>query len=332
MKERIRRDKGVSLADLHDRALAEPQGRAQEGATRLLNWLDREASCGAMPKEAGEKAGAERARPPAAAVRAKAVFDEAVPWWRAPLRGVAFGACAAAAALVGHALLRGPRAQRPEPTGLGTKATRSARVPSAWKDMPGVADPCLEATSAAGDSPLVDDFEDGNELVALVEARNGYWVMITDTDLPASEPVLLPSLRPGAGPANRYALHVSGGRRSTWGASAQVDFGPTCYDASIYRGIAFDVRGPGRVFAGVRTVDAVPLDRGGSCISDCYESHVHAVDAGASWTHQVLLWSELRQRGKPDSVNSRRLSGLEFVVRPEDTPYDLWIDNVAFVR
>jgi hypothetical protein len=183
-----------------------------------------------------------------------------------------------------------------------------------------------------GHSPLVDDFEDDNELVALLEGRNGYWVSITDTDPESSEPVLLPSLRPEGSPTNRYALHMSGERHAKWGASVQVELGPTCYDASVYRGIAFDVRGPGRLFAGVRAVDAVPVDRGGTCTTDCYDSHLHPVDATDGWTHHELAWKQLHQRGKAEPADPRRLSGFEFLVRPEDTPYDLWIDNVAFVR
>jgi hypothetical protein len=43
-------------------------------------------------------------------------------------------------------------------------------------------DPCREVVRAGGAAPLVDDFEDNNEIVALLEARNGYWVTVTDTD------------------------------------------------------------------------------------------------------------------------------------------------------
>jgi hypothetical protein len=178
----------------------------------------------------------------------------------------------------------------------------------------------------------VDDFEDGNELVALLEARNGYWVAISDTDPASSEPVLLPSARPGTVPTNRYALHVTGGRHAKWGASVQVELGPTCYDASVYRGVAFDVRGPGGLFAGVRQVDAVPVDRGGTCTADCYDSHLTRIEATAGWTHHEVEWSELHQQGKAAPADPHRLSGLEFLVRPADTPYDLWIDNVTFVR
>jgi len=193
-------------------------------------------------------------------------------------------------------------------------------------------DPCASATKASGDSPRIDDFEDGNELVDLRESRNGYWVGITDSDPERAERVLLPSVRPDVRTDNRYALHLSGPRHMGWGASVQVEFGPSCYDASAYRGIAFEARGPGRVYAGVRQVDAVPTERGGTCLHDCYRSHLRPIQLPDGWSHHELTWSELRQERGTTSVEPNRLSGVEFLVRSEDTPYDLWIDDVRFIR
>lgn len=332
MKAR-RSDKHLSLADLHERALAESRERAEEGAERLLEWLDHRRL--SAPNAYGDGKAEPRGAPaPLPRASAKAVFEEPSAGWRRALPlAVALGACIVAIALaIGHSVLTESRGPRPDSSHSGATAAFAERAPSSLAGALGVVDPCREAQSARGDSPLVDDFEDGNELVTMLEARNGYWVAITDTDPPAAEPVLLPSLRPEGSPANRYALHVSGGRHLTWGASVQVDFGPTCYDASAYRGIAFDVRGPGRLFAGVRSVDAVPIDRGGTCSAGCYESNLHPVVASAAWTHHVLEWSDLHQRGKMAPVNPRRLSGLEFLVRADDTPYDLWIDDVTFVH
>jgi hypothetical protein len=193
-------------------------------------------------------------------------------------------------------------------------------------------DPCRSAVRARGDSPLLDDFEDGNELVALREARNGYWVTLSDTDPDGAEPVLVPSLRLDPSPGNRYALHVAGGRRRTWGASVQVELGPPCYDASAYSGIAFEARGPGRLYAGVRAVDAVPVARGGACTEGCYQSHLALVTLESGWKTYVLSWSMLHQDAATTPLDPRRANGIEFLVRPDDTPYDVWIDDVRFVH
>jgi hypothetical protein len=320
-----RRDERPSLGDLQDRALEEPLDAGADGARRFMGWFDREV----VPSRGD--AGA-----PGRAVHAVASFEDVVPWCRgATGRGLALGALATGIVfLVGHALSR--RSQVPLPEGSRAVARGSApfraEVPNAPVGQLESGDPCREAVRAAGVSPLIDDFEDANELVALLEARNGYWVVIADTDRNASELVLLPSVRPRASPTNRYALHVAGERLTKWGASVQVELGPTCYDASAYRGIAFDVLGPGRLYAGVRQIDAVPVDRGGNCTADCYDSHLHPVDATSEWTHHEFEWSELHQQRKSEPANPRRLNGLEFLVRSEDTPYDLWIDNLAFMH
>jgi hypothetical protein len=31
-------------------------------------------------------------------------------------------------------------------------------------------------------------------------------------------------------------------------------------------------------------------------------------------------------------LDPRRANGIEFLVRPDDTPYDVWIDDVRFVH
>jgi hypothetical protein len=316
-------DQRPSLGELHDRALAESPDVEATGAARFMDWFDAEVS----PARRG---GAR----PVDAVLAGAPVEDAAPWvhrwWP---RALAIGACAALLAWVVDAALSA-RIGSPAPAAPWSvgSATSPARGVVGSPADPASGDSCLHSSHAAGTSPLIDDFEDGNELVALSEGRNGYWVVLTDTDPAAAEPVLLPSRRHDGAAANEYALHVAGGRHDRWGASVQVELGPPCYDASAYRGIAFDLRGPGRVYAGVRTVDAVPVDRGGTCTAHCFESHVQRVDATEAYTHHVLLWSDLHQQGQAAPADPRRLSGIEFLVQPGDTPYDLWIDDVSFVR
>jgi hypothetical protein len=305
-----------SLADLHERALAETKDTAAAGAGRFMAWFDAH-----MPRSQPD--GSPDERP---AHDARPFADEGNRWPReVAARALPIALAVAAAAAVWF----GARASAVwRPRALPTAASIAPDTPAALAP----ADPCLSAMRAGGDAPLIDDFEDGNELVALLEARNGYWVTLTDTDPERAEPVLVPTVRPGAVPGNRYAIHMAGGRHDVWGASVQVELGPTCYDASAYRGIAFDARGPGRLRAGVREVGAVPVGRGGTCTRDCYGSHVGVVVAGAGWTHHELTWDELHQEGATRPADPRRLNALEFLVRPDDTPYDLWIDNVAFVR
>jgi Carbohydrate binding domain (family 11) len=312
-----RRKETPSLADLHDDALRETDAETAEAAERYMAWFDAHVTPGAGV--ADRPSGRQRVAP--------AVTATANPERPAPLRSVALRvlpfAFAAAAAL---AMWLVPRSS-PAPAHSASSPPAVSSPPAPIFD-----DPCRLATRARGDSPLVDDFEDGNELVALLEARNGYWITLSDTDPEGAEPVLLPSVRPDATPDNRYALHIAGARHRKWGVSVQVEFGPSCYDASVYQGIAFDARGPGRLYAGIRTVEAVPVARGGICTEDCYRSHFGAVTLEGGWKTYVLSWRDLHQDGATTPADPRRANGMEFLVRPEDTPYDVWIDNVRFAR
>ena len=52
-----------------------------------------------------------------------------------------------------------------------------------------------------------------------------------------------------------------------------------------------------------------------------------------SWQRYELLWTQLRQRGyagKP--LDPSELNSLVFAVLAPDTPFDIWIDDVAFTR
>jgi len=229
---------------------------------------------------------------------------------------------------------------------LRHQATRARVVPAAAaalasnRQAPSVAssmtvnpprDPCNARKRARGKEPLIDDFEDGNPLIAAFEDRVGLWSLFKDSDFPGSFNTISPTLLARPTQKNRYALHAAGGELRNWGAVISFPFQPACYDASAYAGITFSARGPGRVFVGVREVSVVPVEYGGTCTKDCYNTHETKVDLSARWQSYTVLWSEMRQRGydtKP--LDSSRTSGVSFLVLAADTPYDFWIDDVKF--
>jgi hypothetical protein len=326
MSERERKDPR-SLADLHDDALRETDSAKAAATERYMAWFDEHVDGDGTEEAVPRDRPSERRPRVAEAVEATA-NPESSSSGRESLRRVAllaFPAVALAAAAL--ALWLAPRTSR-YPTGAEPSSPRSYPPPAA----PRAEDPCRAAIHARGDVPLIDDFEDGDELEALREARNGYWVTLSDVDPDGAEPVFLPSIRPDLTPGNRYALHVAGGRHTGWGVSIQLEFGPSCYDASTYSGIAFDARGPGRLYAGIRAVDAVPVARGGTCTEGCYRSHFAEVTLESGWKTYVLPWSDLHEEGATTPADPRRANSIEFLVRAEDTPYDLWIDDVRFVH
>jgi hypothetical protein len=217
------------------------------------------------------------------------------------------------------------------PEQLPTNITRS--IPAAASNSKPVADPCSDRKVASGRQPLIDDFEDGDDEVARLEGRSGLWRWVRDTDLPLSSPALLPIPRPNPRPGNQLALHVKGGRLLDWGAVVEFNFVPACYDASAYRGLSFQAKGPGRIFVAPREVGVIPVANGGTCTEDCHNAHVQKIELSAQWKTYEVRFSEVAQRGysKP-AFNPSRLNSLAFQIHPEDTPYDVWLDDVRFLN
>jgi hypothetical protein len=191
---------------------------------------------------------------------------------------------------------------------------------------------CIGRASAAGAAPLIDDFEDGDDAIVNLEQRSGFWRWAREIDAPGTAPALLPVPRPQRTRGNELALHVKGGRLLDWGATVEFTFRPACYDASVYQGVAFLARGPGRIYVSPREVGVIPSAEGGSCERDCHNPHVIKIDLDGQWRTYQVRWSELRQRGydKP-ALDASRLHSLAFLIRPEDTPYDVWLDDVRFL-
>jgi hypothetical protein len=235
-------------------------------------------------------------------------------------------AMAAAAALVVRA--RSP-SRGPEVT-AETGATVSA---SARATPKAIVDPCLHRLRAAGSEPAIDDFEDGDDAILPLEGRKALWRWTRDTDAPGTAPALLPIPRPDPRRSNRLAVHVKGDKLRDWGAAIELTFQPGCYDASAYAGLAFSARGPGRVYLSPREVSVITVALGGTCQSDCFNGHVHKVELEDRWRDYEVRWSEVEQRGygKP-VIDPSRLHDIAFLVRPEDTPYDVWLDDLRFLQ
>ena len=245
--------------------------------------------------------------------------------WPALLLSVAGGvAIAAGAWLFVHLPQVAPpiAAERPADSALAVKTAVHVAPP----------DPCRERATGSGSHPLIDDFEDGDDAPAAFDQRAGFWRWARETDAPGTAPALLPVPRGDATPRNRLALHVKGGLLNDWGATVEVDFRPRCYDAARYAGIAFQARGPGRVFLSPREVAVIPVAEGGTCEHDCYNGHLAKVDLSPEWRSYELHWADFRQRGidKP-ALDPSRLHSIAFLIHPEDTPYDLWFDDVRFL-
>ena len=257
--------------------------------------------------------------------------------WSYRTRLVASSLCVVAAAAALAVFIGARRSPRdavitPERTAsAGNPSSVSASAAPSQSAGP-VFDPCTERAAASGSAPSIDDFEDGDDAVAPLEGRAGFWRWAREIDQPGTAPALIPLPRPDATRGNRLALHVKGGQLEDWGATVEFNFRPGCYDASRYGGVSFQARGPGRIYFAPREVSVIPIAEGGTCERDCYNPHVAKIDLDAVWRVYQIRWTEVRQRGigKP-ALDPQRLNSLAFLIRPEDTPYDVWLDDVRFM-
>ena len=259
---------------------------------------------------------------------------------RRSYRAAAWSLALLAAGVLLVVLTRKPGADAPIAAEQAASARKAAAAPAgAIASVPAqqsarlANDPCVGRAPGAGSQPLIDDFEDGDDEISPLEGRAGFWRWAREIDAPGTAPALIPVPRPDATRANRLAQHVKGGQLLDWGATVEFDFRPACYDASKYVGVSFQARGPGRVYVAPRERSVIPIAEGGSCEADCYNPHVAKIELESVGRTDQVRWSELRQRGigKP-ALDARHLHSLAFLIRPEDTPYDVWLDDLRFLQ
>lgn len=223
-----------------------------------------------------------------------------------------------------------PSASTPAKTAASASANPSA--PASGLEL------CAPAVSAAGSAPLIDDFEDGDGRISPFERRAGFWSATNDNtgkQQPALRSPFPMSRIPGGRGASQYALHVSGGKFSKWGALLSAELSARrCYDASVYAGLTFWTRGRGSINVVAKMTQIAPEEYGGSCTHDCYDAHLATLTLSNKWQEQRVTWAELKQKGYGQVVpfDPRSLLSLEFTVGPEQTPFDFWVDDIRFLE
>ncbi|MFZ5893951.1 MAG: hypothetical protein ACOY0T_23010 [Myxococcota bacterium] len=196
--------------------------------------------------------------------------------------------------------------------------------------------PCPETVVATGSAPLIDDWEHTGSALPTADGRTGVWLTFDDGTAKQNFPSgSQPTSVFTHGGRSRRALHLRGGRFSDWGVVFGTDFANgACYDASAYAGIEFWAKGPARVHVGVQIIDIQSPKFGGFCEKDnCYNSHRKPVELDRTWKRYSVRWEELQQVRPTGTVpfDVRRIRFLEFALFKDDTPFDIWIDDVRFV-
>jgi hypothetical protein len=190
---------------------------------------------------------------------------------------------------------------------------------------------------ARGGAPLIDDMEDKNARLLIADGREGFWAVYNDgsgKQVPPGLSALHPERLARRRGDSRYALHTSGGKFSIWGSILVGTFTERgCYDMSAYSGLEFWAKGNTRVYVQLAVIDEMPTENGGLCEGkDCYSSPRKAFDLGPNWQRYELGFAELEQLNQPGKqhFDPKRVVQLDISIYREDTPFDVWIDDVRF--
>jgi hypothetical protein len=256
---------------------------------------------------------------------------------------VAGAALALAAAIALFVGARGNEPQAPKAAAETVRDVAPERIRSSELPTPRVPSlpACPKLVVARGDAPLLDDWEEKDSRVAPFDGRAGSWATYDDgtgKQTPPDKSPLFPARLPAARGASSQALHMFGGKFKDWGVTFGAELAnAACYDASAYAGIEFWAKGGGVLKVGLQMIDVQDEKYGGFCKSepDCYNTHRKLVRLSKSFQHYTVRWEELAQlyaAGPPLAFDPKRVRFLEFGIGPESTPFDVWIDDVAFVK
>ena len=136
---------------------------------------------------------------------------------------------------------------------------------------------------------------------------------------------------PGAN-GSATALHTTANvaAGAEWGATVQLDFANTI-DASQWDGVKFFAKGSGSPRLNLVTAGTLPSDAGGTCSSNCYDSHGARVSLSSDWAEVRIPFEDLRQEGFGTEVgfDPKTLLAIAIQTKTEGN-YDIWIDDLAF--
>jgi hypothetical protein len=204
----------------------------------------------------------------------------------------------------------------------------------------GLSATCPAVTSVAGNTPLIDNLEDGDAAIMPVDSRVGFWLTKNDSTPTAQQNPPIGAFAPTTLSAHggNYSARTWGSGFASWAllrAQLQISEAGECqYDASRYTGISFWARSGSNfgtpIGVSVATSATVATDKGGSCQLDCFDYHFFTIVPTTSWMHYQAPWTALKQKGwgTPAGFNSTKIMYVEFAFT--DTAFDFYVDDLSF--
>lgn len=200
---------------------------------------------------------------------------------------------------------------------------------------PDVSDARLQTCTPSkgpGEILLIDDFEDGDEVLEEREGRSGIWYkyeeLSGDHDL-SFEQLAVARLDSSG------ALHTSGSDHGQW-AGVGVVLSSCVYDASSYVGVHFWIRGSSApVNVALVTPGVIPISGGGTCTKEeeglCYDAYRSSVTVTEQWRELFVPFTSFEQLGYgPDAgpLDLTRIESIQF--QSDSSAFDVWIDDLSF--
>ncbi len=208
---------------------------------------------------------------------------------------------------------------------------------------------CRPPDTGPGDIPpasLIEDAENGDSQIVVHDGRDGFLYTFVDPDS---------DLTQGAAPPTKMVVPIVGGAqgsRCAWnirgkladgniafvGLGMNMSHPKAAYDASRYAGVTFFARRSPGTSARVRVhFPDWNTDPDGAICRDCFNDFGADITVTEQWTQYSLRFESLEQlqgwgTPRPQRIDSSRLFGIQFRVMDRGAPFDIWIDDVAFIE
>lgn len=212
-------------------------------------------------------------------------------------------------------------------------------------DNPVIKSPSPAALKSANPGSMIDDAEDQNNQVMVQEGRSGYWYTYVDDAGSTIEPTAGAqggtfTMTKGGANGSEYAAHMQGQIKEGGTVYGGMGFSLTDpksdYDASKFGGVAFYAKhGAGTNKIRVKIPDVSTDPEGGVC-KQCFNDFGASLELTEAWTQYVLPFAEVKQDpgwGAPrvPTITPAKIYGLQWQVNVRGAPFDVWVDDVAFV-